>query len=156
MNKKTTLQSITDMLDETKLGQEFNRAEIEIIARYVALQQVRKGEHIFRQGERQNFMAFIVDGKVDIIKESSDTLEIIVVTLLPRTYFGEMSFVDEEPRSASAVAKEDATLLILSTDNFERICAEHPKIGMRFIRNIAKLISQRLRMTTGKLVYTRA
>jgi len=148
-------QTIANMLDETKWGHDFLREEIEVIARYMSVQSFEKGEHIFKQGEKQNFMAFIIDGKIEIVKESADSLEIIVVTLLPRTYFGEMSFVDDEPRSASAIAKDDATLLFLSSESFERICEEHPKIGMKILKNIAKIISQRLRMTTGKLVYTR-
>lgn len=152
MGKK---HNLPDLLDDTKWGREFTRDEVETIARYMSAEAFKKGEYIFKQGERQNFMVFIVEGKIDIIKESADALEMIVVTLLPSTYFGEMSFVDDEPRSASAVAKEDALLLFLSTDNFERICVEHPRLGLKIVKNIAKLISQRLRMTTGKLVYTR-
>lgn len=147
--------NLADLLDETKWGREFHRDEIEVISRYMSLQTFQKGDYIFKQGDRQDFMAFIVEGKIDIIKESADTLETIVVTLLPSTYFGEMSFVDEEPRSASAVAREDSMLLFLSNDNFERIAVDHPSLGFNILRNIAKLISQRLRMTTGKLVYTR-
>jgi len=150
-----SIQVIANMLDETKWGQDFDRTEVETIAHFMSVQAFKKGEYIFRQGDKQNFMAFIVDGKVEIVKESADQLEITVVTLLPRTYFGEMSFVDDEPRSASAIAKEETTMLFLSSESFERICDLHPKIGMRIIKNIAKMISQRLRMTTGKLVYTR-
>jgi CRP-like cAMP-binding protein len=148
-------ETIANMLDETKWGHEFDRSEIETIALYMSVQSIKKGEYIFRQGDKQNFMAFIIDGKIEIVKESSDALEIIVVTLLPRTYFGEMSFVDDEPRSASAIAKEESTLLYLSSESFERICVEYPPIAMKILKNIAKMISQRLRMTTGKLVYTR-
>ncbi len=148
--------SIADMLDNTKWGKDFTRQEVDMIAKYMSLQHYKEGEHIFEQGDRQNFMAFIVEGKVDIIKESADSLEMIVVTLLPRTYFGEMSFVDDEPRSASAVARGPVTLLFLTTENFERISDDYPKLAFKVMRNIAKIISQRLRMTTGKLVYTRA
>lgn len=147
--------NLADLLDETKWGREFLREEIEIIARYMNVHNFKKGDYVFKQGDRQDFMAFIVEGKIDIIKESADSLEMIVVTLLPSTYFGEMSFVDEEPRSASAVAREDSLLLFLSTENFERIALEHPHLAIRILKNIAKLISQRLRMTTGKLVFTR-
>ncbi len=147
--------NLADLLDETKWGRDFLREEIEVISRYMNLHSFEKGDYIFKQGERQDFMAFIVEGKIDIIKESADSLEMIVVTLMPSTYFGEMSFVDEEPRSASAVAREDSMLLFLSNENFERITKDHPQLAIKILRNIAKLISQRLRMTTGKLVYTR-
>jgi CRP-like cAMP-binding protein len=151
----TTQQQIADMFDETRWGQDFTRQEVEAIAKFLSLHHFKDGESIFRQGDREAYMAFIVSGKVDITKESSDQLEKIVVTLSPRTHFGEMSFIDQEPRSASAVARGEVTLLMLSPDNFERILEQHPQIGIKMLRNIAKMISQRLRMTTGKLVYTR-
>lgn len=150
-----SVKEIANLLDETLWGECFSRTEIEIIAKYMSIQYFETNEDIFRQGERDKYMAFIVEGKVDIIKESADSLEKIVVTLSARTHFGEMSFIDDEPRSATAIAKEDTTLLVLGRDNFEAMIEAHPKIGIEMLRKIAKIISQRLRMTTGKLVYTR-
>lgn len=150
-----SIKDIANMFDETKWGKDFTRPEVEAIARFMSIHNYDKGQNIFKQGERQSYMAFIVDGRVDILKESLDDLEQIVVTLNPRTHFGEMAFVDDEPRSASATARDDVTLLVLSVDNFERILEQYPAIGIKMLRNIARMISQRLRMTTGKLVYTR-
>lgn len=150
-----SIQDIANMFDETKWGKDFTRPEVESIARFMSIHNYTQGQTIFKQGERQSYMAFIVDGRVDILKESLDDLEQIVVTLNPRTHFGEMAFVDDEPRSASAMARDEVTLLVLSVDNFERIVEQYPTIGIKMLRNIARMISQRLRMTTGKLVYTR-
>ena len=150
-----SVDQLADMLDDTSWGECFKRDEVEVISRFMNLQHFKKDDIIFRQGERQGYMAFIVDGEVDIIKESSDSLEKIVVTLYRRTHFGEMSFVDNEPRSATAVSTRETTLLVLSNAKFEEMLETHPKIGVKVLRNIAKLISKRLRMTTGKLVYTR-
>lgn len=150
------VREIANMLDETTWGECFTRDEVEIIAKYMSVQFYEQEEIIFRQGDHQNYMAFIVDGSVDIVKESADSLEKIVVTLSQRTHFGEMSFVDDEPRSATALARTDVTLLVLSSINFEALIDDFPKLGIKILRNIAKLISKRLRMTTGKLVYTRS
>jgi len=151
----TSQEQIANMFDETRWGRDFDRDEVECIARFMSVHHYADGEIIFRQGDREGYMAFIVAGCVDIVKESSDSLEKIVVTLSPRTHFGEMSFVDEEPRSASALARGQVTLLALAPENFTRILDQYPAIGIKMLKNIAKMISQRLRMTTGKLVYTR-
>lgn len=150
------VKEIANMLDDTTWGECFTRDEVEFVAKYMSVQFYEAGEIIFRQGDHQNYMAFIVDGEVDIVKESADSLEKIVVTLSRRTHFGEMSFVDDEPRSATALARTDVTLLVMSSINFENMIDDHPKLGIKILRNIAKLISKRLRMTTGKLVYTRS
>ncbi|MCA1944715.1 MAG: cyclic nucleotide-binding domain-containing protein [Desulfovibrio sp.] len=151
---KTTAE-IANLFDETKWGKDFTRQEVEIIAKYLSMHSYSKGEEIFRQGDKERYMAFITEGRVDIIKESHDCLEKIVVTLSPRTHFGEMAFIDEEPRSASAIARDDVSMLVLSRESFEHIAATYPAIGIKMLKNIARMISQRLRMTTGKLVYTR-
>lgn len=150
-----SIREIANLFDETKWGRDFTRAEIEVIAQYMTVHAYAKGEDVFRQGDKERYMAFIIEGRVDIIKESHDRLEKIVVTLSPKTHFGEMAFIDEEPRSASAVARDDLTLLVLSRESFEHITANRPDIGIKILKNIARMISQRLRMTTGKLVYTR-
>lgn len=149
-----TTQQIADLFDETRWAKDFDRDEVEVIARHMSVHTYSPDEYVFRQGDRQRYMAFIVEGEVDILKESADLTERIVVTLYRRTHFGEMAFIDDEPRSASAVARKHTTLLVLSTEAFDSICEKHPRIGLRMVKNIARILSQRLRMTTGRLVYT--
>ncbi|MBF0482149.1 MAG: cyclic nucleotide-binding domain-containing protein [Desulfovibrionaceae bacterium] len=151
-----TPPSIADMFDETKWSVNFTRQEIELIASYMSVHAYEPGELIFREGDREHYMAFIVEGCVDILKETSDRTERLLVSLSRSTHFGEMAFVDDEPRSASATARDKTTLLVLSRDNFDCILANQPALGIKMLRNVAKMISQRLRMTTGKLVYFRS
>jgi CRP/FNR family transcriptional regulator, cyclic AMP receptor protein len=146
---------IVDMLEWTSWGKEFCGEDLDTISRYMTIQTYEKGQLIVEQGEISRHMAFIVEGRVDIVKQSSDTLEKVVVTLKAGTHFGEMAFIDSQPRSASVFANSEVTLLCLSTDNFERILEEHPQIGIIMLKLIARLLSQRLRMTTGKLAYLR-
>jgi CRP-like cAMP-binding protein len=150
------LSELANMLDDTKWGHYFERYEIENIASYMTLMECAAGEVIFGEGDREHYMAFIVEGEVDIRKESSDNTERIVVTLTRRTHFGEMAFIDDEPRSATAVARTQVTLLVLSKDNFENLLEFQPKLGIKILKLIARLISQRLRETTGKLVFVRS
>lgn len=147
---------IANMFDDTKWGALFSRKDVETIARHLSLHTFAPGEQIFSEGDRENYMAFIIEGHVEIRKESGDLTECILVTLGPRTHFGEMAFIDDEPRSASAIAKDAVTLLILSKEKFEHILRADPPLGITMLKNIARLISQRLRSTTGQLVYLRA
>jgi CRP/FNR family transcriptional regulator, cyclic AMP receptor protein len=146
---------IVDMLEWSTWGKEFCGEDLDTIARYMSIQTYDKGQRIVEQGEISRHMALIVEGQVDIIKQSSDTLEKVIVTLKTGTHFGEMAFVDSQPRSASVFAGSDVTLLWMSADNFERILEDHPRIGITMLKLIARLLSQRLRMTTGRLAYLR-
>lgn len=150
-----TGKRIIDMMEWTTWGKEFSGEDMEIIAGHMTLREFPKGALIIDQGERSQYMAFIVEGEVSIVKESSDELEVVLVTLRAGTHFGEMAFIDNQPRSASVYAGTDVTLLCLSVDHFERILEQRPHIGITMLRLIARLLSQRLRLTTGKLTYVR-
>ena len=63
-----------------------------------------------------------------------------------------MSLIDGWPRSASAVAVEDSTMLVLTKDNFEHLLSDQPQLGSQILMKLAGLLSQRLRMTNWVLV----
>ncbi|MDB4443781.1 cyclic nucleotide-binding domain-containing protein [bacterium] len=70
----------------------------------------------------------------------------------PGRIFGEMSLIDGEPRSASALAATYVTMPVFSKDNFVRLTKESPSFGVTVALKLAKLMSQRLRQTTGRLI----
>ncbi len=146
---------LANMLDDTNWGHHFDRSEVEHIASYMSLVSYIDGEKIFSEGDRERYMAFIVKGAIDIYKESRDGTEKIVVTLSRRSHFGEMAFIDEQSRSASAYAKNSVSLLLLTRENFEALIEAQPKIGIKMLKLIARMISDRLRSTTGKWVFLR-
>lgn len=151
-----TNKELADMLDDTKWAAHFNRDEIEMIASHMNVVLYNAGDVIFQEGDDEHYMAFIIDGEVEIRKQSSDETEKIIVTLSRRTHFGEMAFIDDQTRSATAVAKKGVTLLVLTRDNFDCLCDFQPTLGIKILKLIARLISDRLRMTTGRLVYVRS
>jgi CRP-like cAMP-binding protein len=70
---------------------------VEVIAGHLNLAQYADGECIFREGDREDFMAFIVSGNVDIAKEGGDETEAAIVTLHPRTHLGRWPSWTESP-----------------------------------------------------------
>ena len=63
-----------------------------------------------------------------------------------------MSLIDGEPRSASAVAATDASLLVMTAANFAALNETLPGIGLILALKIAKQMSQYLRLTSGRLI----
>ena len=62
-----------------------------------------------------------------------------------------MSLIDEEPRSAAAVAAEDTLLLILTQESFAQILHTYHALGVKLLMKITRMVSQRLRSTSGML-----
>jgi len=65
---------------------------------------------------------------------------------------GEMSMIDGNPRSASAIAAADTILVTLSKESMDLLFKEKPYVGLKLLKKIAFSMSQRLRQTTGILV----
>ena len=63
-----------------------------------------------------------------------------------------MSLLDDLPYSATATAKDLTKLVLITRHNFERLTEEHPILGVKMLKKIARLMSLRLRQTTGVLV----
>ncbi len=96
------------------------------------------GETIITQGEHGERLYLIVHGTVSVLQNGSP-----VATLSDTHFFGEMSILDGEPRSASVKATSDCLLLSISKDDFYTILSRYPKVSLHIIRTL----TQRLRQT---------
>jgi CRP-like cAMP-binding protein len=94
------------------------------------------GYHIIQQGDHGDHMYLIVDGEVLI--QRGDTP---VKTLRTRDFFGEMSIIDGEARSASAIAQTDCLLLRIDKDDFHGLLSNYNSAAISVVR----ALNQRLR-----------
>lgn len=138
---------IAELFESTKWGDDLSAKEVETLARYVHPCTLEKGATLVREGEKEAFLALLVTGKLDVLKGG-----VLLQTVLPGRTIGEMSIIDGEPRSASAVAVDACSLLLLTAEGFQRMIDEVPRLAVRVVMKIAKLTSQRLRMASGRLL----
>lgn len=149
-----TTDKLSEMLKQTEWGSDFTKEERDKIAQFFTFLSYTEGEIVIDQGHTTDFMAFIVDGEVGIIKKKvSDDDEMEICRLPTGTHFGEMSFIDGFPRSASVKALKYVTLLALTRNSYNIIMDKYPEIGVKMLENIAKMISGRLRNTTDRILY---
>lgn len=142
---------IADMLDGLELFTDFSYAELKTFGKYVAAHASKKGEVIFSEGDPGNHMLVLVDGKLSIIKGEEDGRNVLSYEGRGRIV-GEMSLLDHEPRSATCVAETDCEFLTIGAEGLERLAVENPILAYRFMHRLARLLSKRLRMTSGRLV----
>lgn len=148
-----TLQQRVELLDGTIYAQSFSWQELQILVQHMSFVSVAAGAVIFREGDRGNFMALLREGRVSIHKKCSKEGQTrLVTTVRPPRSFGEMALLDAEPRSATAVADCACRLFVLYQEDFAKLEKSHPRVWGRLLFQIAKLVSQRLRVTSGELV----
>jgi len=90
-------------------------------------------EPIISQGNYGTCMYLIVDGTVKI--HSGDT---VLATLGEKEYFGELSIIDGEPRSASVSAISDCLLLKIDNEDFHHILSMHPESAMAVMKALTR------------------
>ena len=147
-----SLSQKIDMIDRTSWADDFTWDQSKILARYMEAYRLEKGTTILHEGGDDAHMILIIQGRVDIVKEDNSKVQKPIATLGPGRTFGEMSLIDGEPRSASAMAASDVLLFILSKDSFVRLTENSPHLALCFVLKISKLMSYRLRQTLGKLI----
>jgi CRP/FNR family transcriptional regulator, cyclic AMP receptor protein len=144
-------KKIVSLLEATDLFGDFKWQEVQLLASYVQTYKAEAGKSIFRQGDAGGFLCIICEGRVEIMKTDKKSKEKKIATLGRGKIFGEMSIIDEEPRSASCVTAIASTLIILSRENFLRILSEEPKLATKILLKLSRLLSQRLRQSSGML-----
>jgi CRP/FNR family cyclic AMP-dependent transcriptional regulator len=91
---------------------------------------------------------FVVkSGQVKVVLISEDGREVILSVLGEGDFFGEMSLIDDQPRSAHVIAMEDSRLLVLYREDFHRCLERTPRIALGLLR----ALSRRLRSADDKI-----
>lgn len=94
------------------------------------------GTVLFREGEPGREMYVVQHGKVHISKRVGE-VEKILTTLGQGEFFGEMSILNNAPRSATATCAEDAKLLVIDPKTFEAMIRGNAEIALRMIKKLA-------------------
>jgi small-conductance mechanosensitive channel/CRP-like cAMP-binding protein len=109
--------------------------ELERLQQEVVTRRFGRGETILHEGESGHTFYLVASGEVSVRTARGSEL-----TRLKRgQYFGEMSLLTGETRSATVVALEDAVLFELGRPTFARLFSEHPKLA----RQLSALLAQR-------------
>ncbi|GAB4224352.1 MAG: cyclic nucleotide-binding domain-containing protein [Spirochaetales bacterium] len=98
-----------------------------------------KNTMIFAESMPGKELYIIQKGSVKISKLVGGT-EVLLAVLKPGDIFGEMSLIENKPRSASAIAYEDTVLLAVNKDNFARMVITQPQIIARLTQLLAERI----------------
>lgn len=143
---------IAAMLEKAQMFKDLEWVQTEILAEYIQLYRAVPGAVVFREGERGDFMCIVLQGRLEVHKENNQHIDKTITTITAGRSLGEMTIVDGEPRSATAVAIEQSLLAVLTQENFLKIMRDKPALSAKLLLKIAQLLSQRLRQTSGILV----
>ena len=128
----------------------FSTAQIEQLQPYFKISSYAETTLLFDEGDRGDYTCFILEGTIEIRKESVSSSQTVIAKFGRGSIVGEMALIDDYPRSASAKVTANSKLLILHNKSFTELLAQYPNLGILFFKEIAKILSQRLRRTAGR------
>lgn len=126
---------------------------LERIAAIAGEETHEKGNLVFREGELGDKLYFILEGKVRISRNLAGMGEEALAVLSPGDAFGEMSLIDDTPRSADAHVHERCRLLVITREAFEDLLFIHKDLAYEILWNFIKILSGRLREANDKMAF---
>ena len=98
------------------------------------------GQLIFAEGQPDDDLMYaVLDGEVDIVRQQR-----VLETILPGGVFGEMALLDNQPRSASAIAKTDCRVAAITEKRFTLVVSQNPHFALQIMRLLTERIRRNL------------
>ncbi len=129
----------------------FSLDELSILAKHMSFVHLELGEYLFMEGDKGDFMGFVVNGVLEVQKSTSSGDRVPLARLTKGSSIGEMAIIDQSVRSATVVAKQATTMVTLTEKGFDILAEKQPALGIKVIKKIARLLSLNMRRTSSKL-----
>jgi len=145
-------KSLQDELRKVGLFRQLGEAQIAKLCAIARVERYKQGEFLFRHGDPSDRFFIVLEGKVRIGRTIEGLGEEALAILDAGTCFGELSIVDDGPRSADALAHETCTLLVIDRTALEDVMLLDKALGYELVWNIARTLAARLRETNDKII----
>ena len=143
---QVTTQNV-DFLATVPLFNGLDRTELEKFAEVTREKSYPKGSVILFEDDPGDSLFVVREGRVKVVLIGEDGREVILGVLGVGEYFGELSLIDDRPRSAHVIAMEDSNLLVLRREDFRKRVESSPSVAWSLLTEL----SRRLRRADDKI-----
>ncbi|MET0509904.1 MAG: Crp/Fnr family transcriptional regulator [Burkholderiaceae bacterium] len=112
--------------------------QIERLAAGSVRRNFPKGRTIVAEGEPSQSLYVLLSGRAKVQRSDTEGKEVILSVLGPGECFGEMSLIDDAPRSASVITLESSDFMSIAKESFKAILASSPEICLRIMKGLVK------------------
>jgi CRP-like cAMP-binding protein len=153
-NKNLARQKLESTLSNSAFFGQLTPDEVRLISGLVPVYQVDRGDGVYVEGGRRaGYMCIVVEGSLDIVKDTEKGSSRKISRVSMGDTIGEMSLIDGQPHSATAIAREPVLLGVMTGEKLDYLCKEHPTIGAKLLRKVAEVLSLRLREANMELAH---
>jgi SulP family sulfate permease len=141
-------------LADTMLAAGMDAEQVDALASLLVERRFAAGEAVFRRGDASDALFVAVLGAIGIWLPADTQPGAAgrrIVSYAPGVVFGEMGLLQDQPRSADAIAEDDAVVLVLTRAQWQRLAAARPELLLRLMTNLTAQLSTRIRRLTDEL-----
>ena len=143
-------------LKQVPLFSNMTDSELREFEKLIHRRHFKIGETIFWEGEPGVGMYIIQNGEVSISKYFPQEERKTIAVLQNGEFFGELALLDESPRSATALAKQATKILGLFRPDLFSLLERKPRLGNKFLFQLALIIGDRLKHNNSEMQKLRA
>ena len=130
---------------------ELDALDLQRLRSFSVSREYAPGTTILEEGEVGRELFVIADGEVEILKETDAGTTMPLARLKAGDFFGEMAFVDQSPRSATAVARTRLKVHVLPSGSLDRIFNYNVGTALYFTNVLCKIMARRLDVTLKRI-----
>lgn len=139
--------SLAPVLQRVPLFSQLSPVELQRVVDVARERAYPRNSVILFEDDPGDALYVVATGQVKVVLIGEDGREVILSVMGPGEFFGEMSLLDDEPRSAHVIAMEDSALAVLRREDFEGLLTQTPQIALALLREL----SRRLRRADEKV-----
>ena len=137
MNEIASIPFFNDLSDDS----------LKLLSEMLEVYYYEQNKYIFKEGEKQDSMFFILTGSVIVAKNTEDGKYKQLAQLDAPQVIGEMALISPASRSASIISISPVTIVRFSCASFEKIIKIKPALAVNMLRKAGETVSNRLRKT---------
>ena len=127
-----------ELLQSVSIFWDLNENDLGHIADKMVAKHFENGNYIFLEDSDGEQCFFVLEGSVKVTRLSKDGREVILAMLNEGDFFGEMSLLDGESRSANVIALEKTKVLTLDRNDFIEVVNDYPQIAVQLLKELAR------------------
>ncbi len=147
------VQRVIEVLEIIHPFDDFERSDVLTMLAKMECYRVQARSTVIYEDEPGDFMMLLLDGKVEIVKKDNDGIYRQLGLAGPGKVLGEMSLIDEKPRSAGCIACSDLTFAVLDRHGLNEILRNDPRTGCKILMVLLMMSTERLRDVSARMAH---
>lgn len=151
MDAKEKENHLIDFILNLPLFEFLEKDELVEVAARMTFLDLDPGEVLFNEWDKADFVCFVENGELDVTKKNGPDSSELMATLRRGRSIGEMSIINNFPRTATVTARSKTRIAVFRRTAFEEILEKKVAIGVNILKGLANLLSVNLKKTSSRL-----